>query len=83
MGTEHITKQVQGCKILPPPSPKVRTWEEGREEDGHSGGRRQTELMVEMMERGVREETGGARVDQVETGGARSRRSQVGPRPQP
>ncbi len=69
--------------IFCPPFPQGETWEEGREEDRHSGGRRQTELMVEMMEGGVREETGGARVDQVETEGPRSRRSQVGPRPQP
>ncbi len=48
----------------------MRTWEEvGRRTDTQEGDGK-TELMVEMMEGGVREETGGARVDQVETGGA-------------
>ncbi len=54
--------------------------------DGEGLAGRQTESRVEME--GAREETGGARADQMEggarteTGGTLSRRSQAGPRPQ-
>ncbi len=69
--------------------PSWRAQEEVRVKDGHPGEGRQTESRVETTEGGAREETGGARVDQTEggareeTGGTWSRRSQVGPRPQP
>ncbi len=66
---------------------RLTTLEEVRAEDGHPGGGRLTESRAEME--GAREETGGARADQMEggarmeTGGTWSRRSQAGPRPQP
>ncbi len=50
------------------------TLEEVRAEDGHPGGGRLTESRVEME--GAREETGGARADQME-GGARTMEATV------